>query len=170
LSGASRRSRSSVTASSVVIGTPRLRPLARADARARLLMSIPVAERRGLTIASESATSPLAVRWQACRLLGSHPEDQAIRPELTRRADLQRRARRAGLAVEASQRACRPTDPGQGRSRGRAGLGPCMSPRPQRRSGRAGLRRDPGPRRLSSPVASRPSPVRRAAMPYRAWW
>jgi hypothetical protein len=76
-----------------------LRPLARSDERARLLMTIPgVAELLGLTIASEIgdiARFPVGAKARRLRRLGS--EDQAVGRELADRPDLEGRTGNAPL-------------------------------------------------------------------------
>ena len=91
-----------------------LRPLARADARVKLLMTIPgVAELLGLTLASE--IGDITRFPTASKLVGYSgltPDDQAVRAKLTDRPHLQgrpghaalgrRRSRPAGLAAQQS--------------------------------------------------------------------
>ena len=140
-----------------------LRPLARSDERARLLMTIPgIAELLSLTIASEIGDiSRFPFGTQACRLRRPGPKGQAVRSELAHRPTHQGRARHLALGrrrgrptgVATEQPMARPlrrhqAPPWQGQPR--QGRGRAQSP--DRRLARPGaaaalqaqrLRRDP---------------------------
>jgi hypothetical protein len=129
-----------------------LRPLARTDERARLLMSIPgVARAAGAhDRLRDRRHRPLPERAQARRLLRPDPENQAIRPERAHRPDLQGRPRHAALGRRRSLPAGLAAEQPMARALQR------HQATPRQGQPRQGRRRSQDPdRRLAHPLARR---------------